>query len=444
MMILCVMLKLKFSHRPIPMPQISICRDEKGFGLVLTALTLPILIGLGALALDFGFALSRTRQMQVAADAAAFSGASAIVAGFDPLTYGRFSDEVYSSAATASFKNGVNGITVTPSYNANTITINGFTCAPRKCVTATIKEQRSFSLLGFFNRIKAFQNLTGNLQYQVTATAMAITVNQYCMIATANSAKANNPPYSLEGAVKFQGNTTVDSPSCGIADNSTSEEAFQTIGSSFTLNAPVSIVGGWDYNGNPPQFSITYGTPVLDPYLSNSTLQSDLKSFPSGNVTLAAGACPSAGVHYKSVSLNNAGTCTLSAGTYYFDSITKFQGTTWTGSDVTIIIGPNGKFDGGAQGNLNINAPTSGTYSGVAVTSLSPNGASFGANEQFGTNFGALYWPNGPVTLQGTPSGICLQVIADKIELAGNSSAFNQNCIANPYQIQRNIVQLIN
>lgn len=281
------------------MPRTNLCRDENGFVLVLTAIALPMLVGLGALALDFGFALARTRQLQAAADAAAFNGASAIAAGFDPSTYSRCSDEVKSSAATSGFRDGVNGITVTPSCPESATTINGFSCGANKCVTAKIKEQRAFSLLGIYNRLQALGNLTGNLAYEVSATALITNVNQYCMLATANSKKSATPPYSLPAAVSLQGNVTINSPNCGIADNSSASNAFQTTGSSFTLNAPVSDVGGWSYNGNPPQFSITYGTPVIDPYVSDTALQNALNSIPAGDTTLSG--CPTAGVHYRSV-----------------------------------------------------------------------------------------------------------------------------------------------
>lgn len=412
--------------------------DERGIALVLMVLVLPLIIGFAALALDFGYTLVRTRQMQVAADAAAYSGATAILAGFDPSNYSRYSDEVYSSAAAAGFIDRANGITVTPSYNQAATTINGFQCSTASCVSVTISEQRNLSLYSFFNRINSFSNPSGNLSYSVSATALVTISNQYCMLATANSNK------NMVGAVTIQGNVIISSPDCGIADNSRNASAFQTIGSSFTLDTPVTVVGGWTYNGNPTQFSVTYGTEVLDPYLSATDFQNALKSYPSDSgVTLSAGACPVAGVHYRSISINGS-TCSLS-GIYYFDSIQTFKNVDWSGNNSTIVIGPTGGISAGANASLKISAPTTGPYAGIAIAGLSSNEISFQGNPNFDTQFGAIYWPNGPVTLQGTPSNICLQVIADSINLAGNSgvSNFNQNCIANQYQLFRKIVQMI-
>lgn len=411
--------------------------DERGVAFALTVLVLPLLIGFAALALDFGYTLVKTRQMQVVADAAAYSGATAILAGFDPVNYSRYRDEVYTSAASAGFVNGANGVTVTPSYNSSATTINGFSCAPESCVTATISEERNFTLYGFFQRFNNFANPSGTLSYGVTATAMITISNQYCMLALANTNE------NMVGAVTIQGNVTVSSPECGIADNSRNAAAFQTIGSSFTLDTPVTVVGGWTYNGNPPQFSVTYGTEIVDPYLSNTNFQNALNSYPSGNGATLSG-CPVAGVHYGSVNINGS-VCQLSSGVYYFNDLPTFKNVDWSGTNVTIVIGPTGRLSADANAYLKISAPTSGPYAGIAVTSRSPYALDFLGNPQFDVNFGAIYWPNGTVGLQGTPNNICLQIIADKISLAGNSgiSNFNQDCILSQYQLFRKVVQLI-
>ena len=119
-------------------------QDQSGAVLALVAFVLvPVLIGSAALAIDLGFAFSRQRQMQVAADAAAYSGAASLVqyaSGATLIDHNQQCEaEVQGSAAAAGFKSGSKGVTVTPTCDA----ANGR-------VTAAITEQRNWLLAELF------------------------------------------------------------------------------------------------------------------------------------------------------------------------------------------------------------------------------------------------------------------------------------------------------
>ena len=94
---------------------------------------------------------------------------------------------------------------------------------------------------------------------------------------------------------------------------------------------------------------------------------------------------------------------------------------------------------GAGFNHVSLVAPASGTYENLAVigpTSTS-NTAGVSINEgASATNFGgALYFPNGPLTLSGGASignvlGQCFQVVASQIGLTGGTSATTSQCFS--------------
>jgi Flp pilus assembly protein TadG len=401
-------------------------RSEEGAALIYAALILPVLIGFGALAIDFGYVKMKQSAMQIAADAAAYSGAAAIAAGFNYPSYNRPILEAYSSAAYSGFTSGV-----TPTINSTAVTTNGFSCAAYQCVTVKIQETRNLLLLNAFRRMLP-ANLA-SVTYGASATARVEYVNDFCMLVLGQT--------KTHSALNLGGSASITGSGCGVAVNSTASDAITTNGSAASINAVVSNSGGYTYTGNPPKMTINYGWPVPDPYLNNTALQNALNNFPTSkasNFVCNSGNSSPAGGHYDTLS----GSCTLSAGTYYFDNMSLSGNNTIAGTGVTIILGSNATATMGGSSKLNITAPgdsASVGIPGVALASKSTNQLTYKGTSTFS---GAIYWPNGAVSLGGT-SAACMQLIADSVDMQGTPT-LDDSCIPSTNRSLRAVIQLIN
>jgi hypothetical protein len=376
------------------------------------------LIGFAALAVDVGSALALQRGMQSAADSAAISGAAAVAAGYSPAQYPAvYSNEVYASAATSGFVNGQNNVVVTPSTYQD--------ASGNTYVKVVITKAQTVSLVGL---VQSFYGSSGSDVFNigVSAVARVAKTNHYCFLAISQTAPA---------AVYVGGSASLSSTNgCGIADNSDASNALQTKGSAASIQMPVSVVGGWQYTGNPPVPPLTWAWPVSDPYVANGE-NANLNHYPTGSCTNSKGPY-TPGVHYCTLT----GSQNLSAGTYYFDNLSLTGGATVTGSNVTLVFGPNATFQVTGNSALDITAPTSGPFASMAIASLSPNSLTI-----LGTSnmTGAIYLPNGNVTFGGNSGSSCLQIIANTITFNGNTTV-NDNCSQfQNSQIKGSTVQLI-
>ncbi len=379
--------------------------DQRGAVAIYMAVIFVVLIGFAALAIDIGNALATQRQMQSAADAAALGGAAAIAAdssgGSHPANY---SNEVYSIART-SF--------LTSPEKASFVVTPSIPSPPTK-VKVTITLPRSLTLVSAFRSLIG-DGASGPFTLAATATAIVNRNNNYCFLALNRTAPA---------AVYVGGSAIVSSTNgCGVADNSSASNALQTKGSAASITVPISVVGGWSFTGNPPAPSLKYAWPVQDPYAN--TVKPALQAL-SGSI-----------FNYK-IDVSGGKTLNLSPNTTYYVSSLKGNGTV-TGTNVTLIFSSTFNFPNSLP-TIDIQPPTSGTYAGISIASLSSDALNFNG----GTNFsGAIYVPNSALTMTGSSGSNCMQAIADTIKFNGNADV-HDDCPALTTKILGSTIQLIN
>jgi Putative Flp pilus-assembly TadE/G-like/Putative Tad-like Flp pilus-assembly len=273
---------------------------------------------------------------------------------------------------------------------------------------------------------------------------------------------------SLHDPISFQGSTTVTSPKCGLASNSTAQNSIDFTGNGLNVSNAGSISGQGgcaDTGGAQCSKAITYAPPVPNPMSGLDSAMSSLTtaSF-SGTCgsTLTAYGPGSAACYNNGFTFGNQ-TYNLN-GVYFFAGNLNIQGNANITGTATLILLPNPPFAKPSltvSGNptIQITAPTSVTTTQVpaALASVvglmsklliydpeaySKNGVTISGNS---TNYlsGIVYVPNTPVTYQGsTVSSTCTEIIAYGVTLSGNSNFDNSTCSASVTPTSR-IVRLV-
>lgn len=133
------------------------------------------------------------------------------------------------------------------------------------------------------------------------------------------------------------------------------------------------------------------------------------------------------------LTVNGGDKVKLNAGTYIFSgtAISILGNGEFDAQGVTIFLVNGASLSVSANSIFTLTAPTTGTYKGIAIYNSPSNPTAIsmlgGANQFIQ---GYVYNPAGPVYFGGNSSGTgkqCVRVVADKIELSGNSS-FKANC----------------
>ena len=358
----------------------KILRDESGQALVVTALTMTLLIASLGMAVDIGMLFRAKRQLQTAADAAATAGALR-------ASYKLPAAPAADSAATANgVQNGVNGTTIT----VNDPPQSG-TFASSNYVQVVIQQPTP----------TFFMSLFGVHSVPVTAQAIASDAHSGsgCIYLMAPSGTG----------LSIQGDYNVDATGCGIYVNSSSPDALNVTGNGGLIDAPfLNVVGGSNGQTTRPTAQTTGVLPVSDPFGNitgptpdngGCTTTSSATSI-TGNYSAEDGG---AVCFTNPVSLSNA---SLGAGTYVFESGVSVSGTVNISSGTLDLYG--GALNQTSNSLLNITAPTSGAYNGIAI--LQPANNSSQLQVQFGSSNqvldGYIYAPAASVYLQDHGGGV--------------------------------------
>lgn len=449
------------------MPKQPVSSDSlKGQTLVLATLSLFMLFGIMGLAVDLGWSYYRKQVAQTAADSAAL--AAVVVAenssGNNTITCG--SSNVLCQAATA-----CPTISGSPSNNLQNGCLyakaNGFTNTGNQTVKmagsapGVAPDPTQFSILYTATATitetnpQLFSAVGGHTQGQIQAVATAEVVQlplPYCIYALNRN---------VSQSVYVTGsNSSIVAPECGIADNSSSSTAIIVSGNAQIRTGFIKIVGGYQIQGQ----SVISPTPLT----GVGTI-----SDPLG--TLAAPPTPSScnQTNYN-VSQPPGGTVTLNPGTYcgginvggqtnfafcngiyyvYGGGITfqtnsaSITNKSCGGTDIGGVMFYNTDGHGitglatssyapvliTAQGNITLNAPTSGTYSGVLFYKDRLVSSSNKTDQIQGNTkpnlAGTLYFPGDNLTFTGQ-SGVGIStganvpaIIADTFTVNGGGFA---------------------
>lgn len=406
----------------------ALARDRRGVIVVMFALLLPILVGFIGLGVEVGLWYSERRDMQAAADAAALAG-----------TYELAEDRVPNVASVAQREAENNGW----SSGSGTITVRSFPfnglypavpsaySADPDTVQVLLTRQVSLLFAGYF--LGSGGSVTINTKAVGKSVAGA---NGACVLALGNGLAPG------ASALNAAGTASITMTGCTMATNSTNNAAIDTDGFA-TLTADCFYSAGGVSGEQNMTATACSGAkenqpPVTDPYADIPQPTFSACSNPADNYSLTGSAADtiSPGV-YCSITSSSSGTLTLNAGTYYLDGgdfkISGSGNVAATGG-VTIVLGNSS--GGSSCGNVNITgggeidmtAPTSGTYAGIlffrhATCSGSGQAMAFTGNAG-STVIGAIYSPTKALSVTGGTSiaGSCLQLVANTISFTGTGT----------------------
>jgi Flp pilus assembly protein TadG len=389
--------------------------DVAGSYIVTSALLMPVLIGLVGFGTDYGFYVYQRQHMQGAADAAAFSAATAMTFGTSDDT--STTTEARAAASSYGFKNGTKNaaVTVNQPPKSGTHMVAG-------AVEVIIKQPQP----RFFSALMG----SGSVMVAARAVAMSGSNGLGCVLSLDPSAS---------GSTTVQGTANIALTGCSMFDNSNSSTAISVGGSSTVSAYSVGVVGGILGTSNiTASHGIATGqSPIRDPYAGSSF--GSFSGCDHTKMSVKDTETLSPGVYCNGLSLNAGANVILLPGIYYIDqgSLSVNGGATLSGDGVTIVFtsstGSNyatATINGGAT--VNITAPTSGPTAGIAIFGdrNMPTGTTFkfngGASQVF---TGAIYVPKGAVQFAGgaDTSRACTQLVADTVTFTGNAN-FAINC----------------
>jgi len=403
--------------------------DRDGATIAVIGIAMPVLIGAMGLAAEISYWHLHQRAMQNAADAAVMAAATA--GGSD------YAAAVKAVASQYGFTDGSGQIAVAMS---NPATAPG--CAA-KCYTVTISDTVPLTL----SRVVGFRGnaaIDGRAMNSMTATAVATSgaAYSYCVLALAGSGQ---PGLTSNGAPNANLN------GCNTMSNTSATCHGHNLNASIGNAAGTNSGCGNTQNSNVPA--------VADPYsgLAAYIPANTCSSYPQEPVHRHDPALPESNQWIGTVTLsgNNivcgdqqlTGSTTINAPNGAVLVIENGQLDTngytlrtASGSALTIVF--SGTNPGSYQhiptggGTLDIAAPTSGNWSGVAIyqdPALTRNvDISAAGNSPTWNISGLVYLPHSTVTLSGAvnKSGYgasCFVLVVDNLTVNGTGSIFSNN-----------------
>lgn len=375
------------------------------------------LLGFMALALDVGVLFHTKRNLQTAADAAALAGAQ-------DFLYNQSASSAVSAACAAASTNGFTGTCVTSSACTDTSSAKICVNTPPKLGPNTGSNAGSFVEAIVVQR-HSLMFWTSTLPVSARAVAGTPTNGQACIWLM-------NPSGN---DLAVQGKYDIESPDCGIYVNSKTTDAMSVTGGAGTINAPfVDVVGNSSLqhvpNGVSPTMnagvrkspwgnptgpsssncqagntvtgnSITSSTTIPNPINGVVCFSGNNVSI-SGTVTFAGSTSGTVYYFQNGVSIGTGATVTFGSGSYNVTTKT-FSNT----SGAMVDLG-SGTLNQGSNSLLNIYAPTSGSYNGIALFQPSTNTTQL--QVQFGSNNevmdGYIFAPGAQVYLQDHGGGV--------------------------------------
>jgi Flp pilus assembly protein TadG len=420
----------------------SLQADQKGTVAVMMALLFPALIGILGLGMEVTNWYMRTRSMQNAADAAVIAAATNAMSNYNI--------EAAAVAANYGFVNGTDNITVTATDTAACPADPDVT---PPCYKVTITSTVSLAL-------------TEVVGYRGNAVIDGARLQQLSSSATATK-RVIQQPICLLGldtsgqAVTSNGAPNADLTGCTVMSNSASS----CNGSDLKAN-----LGAAHATNNGCGIRKYSNVPVVsDPYAAlASNIPGNLttkcsNSFPqesrhgqtwSGGTTWSgtkslSGTADLAGNTLICGDLRLTADVTIDAPNgavlYIQNGQLDLQGHTFrtaNGSSVAIVFtGDNGSYthfvtDNAGSGVLDIQAPTTGAFSGVALyqnPSLTTGvNYTYAGNSPTWNISGLVYTPNADVTLSGAINksangAVCLVLVGKDIRINGTGSIYAQS-----------------
>ena len=436
-------------------------KDRRGNALAIACAAMPMIIGCAGLATDTIEWTLWKRQLQRAADSAALAG-------------------VYDRAQAT------NGATTnTPTAVCNDLAVNLHTwmnligtspCTGSVGSYSAIQYPTSTSFVS--NQVQVTLRVQQRLPFSSLFMSTAPTIQA---VATAGTVTFGGSPCMLAlsatgTGIDNSGNTTVSAPTCIFYSDSASSNSAAAGGSSSVTAKAIAGVGGiassnnWHVNSYLP-----YSPSLPDPFAppSSSAVTPDPNDMKcaghwqtsgnngngngNGNVTTwvfddltastnmatatyldADGVTTHTGANcWKSLSIGSSASLTVPASysgpIYVNGGNVNFQGDFTCAACAIVMTNKDptsttiGTYDSNAQAKVNITAPSSGTFNGIAVYQdrRAPGGNVDKING--GTNnviSGVVYFPKDTLWLNGTGNSVslCSMFVANKLVFNGNGT----------------------
>ena len=403
-------------------------RDRKGNVLAIAAACMPLVVGAAGLATDTIQWTLWKRQLQRAADSAAIAG-----------VYERES----ANGATTTVDS-----TVSHDLSLNLHTFYGLKTGNPNCsgkctlvfpadsgvetdqVTVTIAIQQRLPFSSFF--LHTPPTITA------TATAASIPAGGDACIEALDTTSTTG--------VTFSGNAAVEMPDCDIFSNTSGTNSAIGRGSAAVTANSVGGVGGIQQSNN---FTVNayrpYSPALNDPYANVNPDPDDMHCTASAlTPSTNFGSLASGTNCFSSLSVGPNQTLNIPAsysGPIYINGGgVDFKGT-FNCSSCTIVLTNSsgsstatiGQLTTNATANVNITAPTTGTYKGIAImqdrrsTTCTGNCNTINGNSA-SVITGAVYFPNQEVWYNGTgtTTATCTMFVAKRITFTGNSGTSNK------------------
>ena len=387
--------------------------DEAGAAAIVAALVFPVVVGGIGLGGEVGYWYMKERQLQHAADVSAHAAGTRKRAGDD-------ADAMVAAALNMASKSG---------FDPDAGTLQVFD-PPQSSDYAGNKDAVEVRVTRRVPRLFTLLFAPEPVDMATKAVALIRDGNEACMLSLSRTASPG---------VKLSGSSLVELENCDVASNSLASDSILMNGGSASLTA------GCVYAVGQIVASTRLNLTECDEPHPNAPLSADPYAAVEEprNIAAIPASRQSTGVFtptytyisgVKAMRFQNGltlqGNVTLEPGLYIIDGglLKANAGTTITGSGVTIyfVNGATSRFNGGAS--LNLSPPADGPYSGLTFFgSRSDSGRVHQVNGNAGSVVeGAVYFPTTDVQFSGNSKssggGGCTQVIADTIELTGNSS----------------------
>lgn len=391
--------------------------DKRGNTLAIAAAAFPLVIGAAGLATDTIQWTLWKRQLQRAADSAAIAG-----------VYDRESANGSTANTTAAVSHDLTlnlhtFYSLKSGYPTVSFPANSGVLTNQVSVTVAIQQPLAFS--SFF-----------------MSTAPTIIAN-----ATAASVPAGGDacvqalePTATPGII-INGNAGIYMPDCVMYSMSPASNSAYAKGSADVTAEAVAAVGGiqesnnWTVGAYRP-----YSPPLRDPFANVTPKPSDMNCTTDAlDEKTDLTSLPSGTNCFSSLSVGANKSLTLPAGTYYINGGgAKIQGNLNCISCTIVLTNKDpasttiGEFDVNADAKLNLTAPTSGDFKGIAVYQdrRAQDGGS--GNKINGNSSsvitGALYFPSQELQYNGTgnTTAVCTMFVARRVNFTGNAGVTNK------------------
>ena len=400
---------------------------RRGSILVFAAVTFLLVLGFAGLALDTAFVRHTGEELQAAADAAALAATEQLDFGdagneFEPVRVAAVSAAAANEADGApvqieyNYPNGSEGDVVVGTWDPISRSFSPDVSSPNAVQVRTRRTDDSpGGAVDLF-----FGAAFGADQSQISRSA----------IATLDSLVGPRVILVLEDKAKkafdLRGSPVIHATSGSIQINSShSSQAFYINGSADDARVyakTIRVVGGASY---PP------GVAVPDPEEGADAYEDPFEDVPEPDPSamdeyddIDSSGTYDPGYYPDGVSLKGSKVATLNPGIYYIEDEFEIKGNAQliaTGG-VMLFIDEDCEFEFKGNGsNMEITAPDSGDYQGIAIFAdrSSDEDLSFGSDGTLILN-GAIYAPDSRVELDGAGTSEIGRIISDKLNVRGS------------------------